>query len=152
MRPAVCFPHVSGVFVSLVALGLAASLRVLDWHGTRGPEARNPPAGETFAWAAATAVGLAAASVVLTGAVRAAAAERTFTGAPVPSMPQRNAALVATAFVLLLSASLVVLFLALAGVTRLADSLTVVSVLCGPVAAVWYWASTLPYEYLPRNR
>jgi len=152
MRPAVYFPHVAGVFVALVSLGAGATLRVIDWHGTRGPSAIDPSTGEIAVWTAAAGIGVAFSAVTLSFVAGAANAERAFTRAPVASMPQRNAALVGTAFVLLFAAALVFLLLALFAVVTLPNALTVVGVLCGPVPVVWYWASVLPYEYLPRNR
>lgn len=143
MKPALAFGMLAGTYALGVLVSVVAAGRVLD-------TVRPSTTAETLAWTVGCGAWLAVAIWAWTRARAFAECERKVTGQPVSCQAQRNAATMAAALVWAAGLSLLVVLLALVTLLRLHDALVVTSCLGGPLATVWYWASTL--AYVPAKR
>ena len=149
MKPATGFGSIAAVYAAGALMSAIAFARVLDPYLLASTTHQST--GEAVAWLIGFALLTTAAIIVYHQSKQAAACEQTFTGLTVACQAQRNAATVAAAFVWIATLSLVLAILTVANVVHLRDGLTATATLGGPVATVWYWASTLSYVPLMRK-
>lgn len=144
--PAVDAASLAGVYLAVTALAVGSMARVLDAAVTRHTTSQSEASVWLAAWfAVAVAAGLVAAQVRET-----CRAECQTTGQPVACEAQRNCLLAASAMLWISAGSALMMLLTVVHVVHLRDALMTAAASAGPLATVWYWASTVSFPPLPR--